>query len=86
MVNTLKMEFGVRRQRRCSDCKTSFYTMETLYSKPVTEKTEPASEPVPDKRGLYTKKDALEIKRKQVETRRKNADRVPSYFIEDDYE
>jgi hypothetical protein len=59
--------------------------METLYSKPVTEKIKP------DARGIYTKPDAAKLKQAKVETRRRIEDRVvrkeyvPSYFIEDDY-
>jgi len=85
VINTLKIEKGVRRQRRCAGCGTNFYTMETLYSKPVTEKIKP------DARGIYTKPDAAKIKQAKVETRRRIEDRVvrkeyvPSYFIEDDY-
>ncbi len=84
VVNTIKIESGVRRQRRCTDCKESFYTMETLYTKPVTEKIKP------DASGLYKKDDVAKINRSKVEIRRRLEDRprreyVPSYFIEDDY-
>lgn len=79
VINTLKMGKGVRRQRRCTGCNASFYTLETLYEKPVTEKIKP------DARGLYTPDDAAKIKKAQVEVRRRIEDRVPSYFIEDDY-
>jgi len=85
VINTIKIESGVRRQRRCTDCNENFYTMETLYKKPVIEKIKP------DERGIYTKPDAAKIKQAKVETRRRIEDRVtrkeyvPSYFIEDDY-
>lgn len=82
VVNTLKKENGILRQRRCTGCNKSFHTLETLFTKPVI----PKKEPQPDERGLYTKADVREIKRKKVETRRANADRVPSYFIEDEYD
>jgi transcriptional regulator NrdR family protein len=79
VINTIKVEKGVRRQRRCTGCNTSFYTLETLYEKPVTEKIKP------DARGLYTKPDVAKINKTKVEIRRRIEDRVPSYFIEDDY-
>lgn len=82
VINTIKVDAGIRRQRRCTGCNKSFYTIETLFTKPVIEK----KEVLPDARGLYTKEDVREIKRKEVETRRANADRAPSYFIEDDYD
>lgn len=79
VVNTVKIEKGVRRQRRCTGCDRSFYTLETLYEKPVTEKIKP------DASGLYKKDDVAKINRAKVEIRRRIEDRVPSYFIEDDY-
>jgi transcriptional regulator NrdR family protein len=79
VINTIKIEAGVRRQRRCTDCDTNFYTIETLYLKPVAEKIKP------DLRGLYKKDDVAKINRAKVEIRRRIEDRVPSYFIEDDY-
>jgi transcriptional regulator NrdR family protein len=79
VINTLKIEKGVRRQRRCTGCNKSFYTLEALYLKPVTEKIKP------DSRGIYTPNDAAKIKKAKVEVRRRIEDRVPSYFIEDDY-
>jgi hypothetical protein len=45
----------------------------------VTEKIKP------DSRGIYTPNDAAKIKKAKVEVRRRIEDRVPSYFIEDDY-
>jgi hypothetical protein len=53
--------------------------METLFTKPVTEKIKP------DARGLYTKPAVAQINKAKVEIRRRIEDRVPSYFIEDDY-
>ncbi len=53
--------------------------MEELYLKPVTEKIKP------DARGLYSKPDVAKINKAKVEIRRRLEDRVPSYFIEDDY-
>ena len=79
VVNTIKTEKGIRRQRRCTGCDRSFYTLEALYLKPVTEKIKP------DPRGLYKKDDVAKINRAKVEIRRRIEDRVPSYFIEEDY-
>lgn len=79
VINTIKTEKGIRRQRRCTGCKTNFYTMEELYLKPVTEKIKP------DSRGIYSKPDVAKINKAKVEIRRRIEDRVPSYFIEDDY-
>ena len=79
VINTVKMGKGIRRQRRCTGCNTNFYTMEALYVKPVTEKIKP------DERGLFTKPDVAKINKEKVEIRRRIEDRVPSYFIEDDY-
>lgn len=42
--------------------------------------------PVPDARGLYTPAAAVSLKMQKVVARRKNEDRVSSYYIEDDYE
>lgn len=79
VINTIKTESGIRRQRRCTGCKTNYYTMETLFTKPVIEKVQP------DSRGLYTEPDIAKINKAKVEIRRRIEDRVPSYFIEDDY-
>lgn len=79
VINTVKMDKGIRRQRRCTGCNTNFYTLESLYEKPVTEKIKP------DARGLYTKPAVAQINKAKVEIRRRIEDRVPSYFIEDDY-
>jgi hypothetical protein len=40
--------------------------------------------PLPDERGLYKQPDVATLKMRSVENRRKNEDRVPSYFIEDE--
>jgi hypothetical protein len=53
--------------------------METLFTKPVIEKIKP------DERGIYSKPDVAKINKAKVEIRRRIEDRVPSYFIEDDY-
>jgi hypothetical protein len=42
--------------------------------------------PLPDSRGLYKQPDVTTLKMRKVETRRSNEDRVPNYFIEDDYD
>jgi hypothetical protein len=42
--------------------------------------------PVPDARGIYTPEAAVSLKMQKVVTRRRNEDRVSSYYIEDDYD
>lgn len=81
VVQTEITNDGVKRRRKCSVCNKLIYTMEKEVSpsekKPV---------PLPDSRGLYKQPDVTTLKMRKVETRRSNEDRVPSYFIEDDYD
>jgi transcriptional regulator NrdR family protein len=79
VTTTTRLENSVRRHRKCSDCKKNFFTVETreLVSK---------QEPQPDERGLYTPEAAVSLKMSKTLTRRRNEDRVSSYYIEDDYE
>jgi transcriptional regulator NrdR family protein len=79
VTTTTRLENSIRRHRKCSDCKKNFFTVETreLVSK---------QEPQPDERGLYTPEAAVSLKMSKTLTRRRNEDRVSSYYIEDDYE
>jgi transcriptional regulator NrdR family protein len=79
VTTTTRLENSVRRHRKCSDCKKNFFTVETreLVSK---------QEPQPDERGLYTPEAAVSLKMSKTLIRRRNEDRVSSYYIEDDYE
>jgi hypothetical protein len=62
-------------------CNKLIYTLEKEVPPPEKKPV-----PLPDERGLYKKPDAVALKMRKVENRRKNEDRVPSYFIEDDYD
>jgi hypothetical protein len=42
--------------------------------------------PVPDARGIYTPEAAVSLKMSKTLIRRRNEDRVASYYIEDEYE
>jgi transcriptional regulator NrdR family protein len=79
VTTTTRLENSIRRHRKCSDCKKNFFTVETreLVSK---------QEPQPDERGLYTPEAAISLKMSKTLARRRNEDRVSSYYIEDDYE
>jgi len=81
VVQTEITKDGVKRRRKCSVCNKLIYTMEKEVPPPIKKPV-----PLPDERGLYKKPDAVALKMRKVENRRKNEDRVPSYFIEDDYE
>ena len=72
---------GVKRRRKCSVCNKLIYTLEKEIPPPEKKPV-----PLPDERGLYKQPDVATLKMRSVENRRKNEDRVPSYFIEDDYE
>ena len=86
VVETQQREEGIWRRRRCDTCKKLFYTMEVLYVAPEKIPKPVIQAPRPDERGLYKPKDAVAIKTKKVETRRRNEDRVSNYYIEDDYD
>jgi predicted RNA-binding protein YlxR (DUF448 family) len=91
VVNTRTVDGYKRRQRKCVLCAQSFYTKEVRISgidiEPVTTKPKPK----PDKRGVYTKETAAEVKQQKVDARRNLEDlqekrrmRVSNYFIEDE--
>lgn len=94
VTSTEQREKSVFRRRKCTVCKKNFATLEEVTITPGTGAhnqhggiRRPKKEPKPDARGIYTKKDAAEIKRIKVEARRKAEDRrnkVPNYFIEDE--
>jgi hypothetical protein len=82
---TVQLDGEVKRHRKCKECSKRFVTLETLIeSTPVGR---PAKQkPVPDARGIYTPAAVVSLKMQKVEVRRRNEDRVSSYYIEDDYE
>ena len=82
---TVQLDGEVKRHRKCKMCNKRFVTLEALIeSMPVGR---PAKlMPVPDARGIYTPEAAVSLKMQKVVTRRRNEDRVASYYIEDDYE
>jgi transcriptional regulator NrdR family protein len=79
VVNTRNHENAVRRQRKCASCNKNFFTVE------IKELVSNLA-PQPDERGLYTPEAAVSLKMSKTLTRRKNEDRVASYYIEDDYD
>jgi transcriptional regulator NrdR family protein len=82
---TVQFNGEVKRHRKCKSCDKRFVTLEKLIeSAPVGRRPKPR--PVPDERGLYTPAAAVSLKMQKVVARRKNEDRVSSYYIEDDYE
>ena len=81
VVQTEITNDGVKRRRKCSVCNKLIYTMEKEVPPPEKKPV-----PLPDERGLYKKPDAVALKMRKVDNRRKLEDRVPSYFIEDDYD
>lgn len=78
---TVQLEKEVKRYRKCKACGNNFITIES-----VLEATPVKLTPVPDAKGLYTPQAVASLKMQKVVTRRKNEDRVSSYYIEDDYE
>lgn len=82
---TVRLDGEIKRHRRCKSCDKRFVTLETVIeSTPVGRP--PKLRPVPDARGLYTPAAVVSLKMQKVVARRKNEDRVSSYYIEDDYE
>lgn len=82
---TVQLDKEVKRHRKCKACGSNFVTIESVIeSTPVGRPAKP--KPVPDPRGLYKPADAVALKMQKVEVRRKNEDRVSSYYIEDDYD
>jgi len=82
---TVQLDGEVKRHRKCKACSNNFVTLESVIeSAPVGR---PAKlTPVPDARGIYTPEAAVSLKMQKVVTRRRNEDRVSSYYIEDDYD
>ena len=96
VTETRVIEGQYRRRRKCVDCGEAYFTVET-YLAPAyrtsgeVHKKRRVVVPKPDDKGLYTKQDAATVKKIKVENRRKNEDirtkmRIPSYFIEDDFD
>lgn len=81
VTTTCKLENSIRRHRKCDSCKKNFFTVET---RELASAPEP--KPKPDKRGLYTPEAAVSLKMNKTLVRRRNEDRVASYYIEDEYE
>jgi transcriptional regulator NrdR family protein len=84
VTDTRKHDKGAPlRKRKCLACNAVFRTLEVMFDGDVPtppKKAKPKAEPV------ITPKSVKQIK---VEARRKNEDRrdrVPSYFIEDDFD
>lgn len=89
VINSRPIDNYVKRQRRCNSCGASFYTKEERVHEKVKRGRPPKLKPVmpvPDERGLYTPEGAVSLKMSKTLTRRKNEDRVSSYYIEDDYD
>lgn len=86
VTTTTRLENSIRRHRKCSDCKKNFFTVETRELVSKLAPPQPQPQPQPDERGLYTPKGAMSLKMSKTLTRRKNEDRVSSYYIEDDYD
>jgi hypothetical protein len=82
---TVQLDGEVKRHRKCKACSNNFVTLESVIeSTPVGR---PAKQkPVPDARGIYTPEAAVSLKMSKTLIRRRNEDRVSSYYIEDDYE
>lgn len=76
---TIQFNGEVKRHRKCKACGNNFITMESVLKSP-------SPKPVPDARGIYTPEAAVSLKMSKTLVRRKNEDRVASYYIEDDYE
>jgi transcriptional regulator NrdR family protein len=79
VVNTRNHENAIRRHRKCTGCNKNFFTVEI---KELVSNLPPQ----PDERGLYTPEAAVSLKMSKTLIRRKNEDRVASYYIKDDYE
>lgn len=91
VMNTRTIDGYKRRQRKCVLCAQSFYTKEVRISGIEIEPVPTKPKPKPDKRGVYTKKAASEVKQQKVDVRRKLEDmkekktvRVSNYYIEDE--
>lgn len=87
VFTTVQLNGEVKRHRKCKACANNFITMESVVdAEPVVGRPATKPKPVPDARGIYKPSDAAALKMQKVEVRRKNEDRVSSYYIEDDYD
>lgn len=84
VTETRTVDGILRRRRRCKVCEYTFWSKE-IFDRDVRAPAKPKPKQV------YTKPEAAAIKKKKVNTRRKNEDikqekklRVPSYFIEEE--
>lgn len=85
VFTTVQLDKEVKRHRKCKACGSNFVTIESVIeSVPVGRPAKP--KPVPDARGIYTPEAAVSLKMSKTLIRRKNEDRVSSYYIEDDYD
>jgi len=82
---TVQINGEVKRHRKCKSCAKRFFTIETVIESGSVGRP-PKLTPVPDARGIYTPEAAVSLKMQKAVTRRKNEDRVSSYYIEDDFE
>jgi transcriptional regulator NrdR family protein len=82
VVTSIKLYDGVKRYRKCVDCKRQFQTMESIIT------NVPVLKPVVEKKELFTQKEVSAAKMKKVNARRANEDRVrvSNYYIEEDYD
>ena len=76
---TVQLDKEVKRHRKCKACGNNFVTIESVIEyvpvgRPAKQKPVPAAT------------DTLSARVQKVEVRRKNEDRVSSYYIEDDYD
>lgn len=92
VVNTLQLVNAIRRQRKCSKCSQSYYTLEMPMDADRGEAVLPRPI-VRDKTKLEKRRET--VLKNRVETRRKvedireakaKRDYIPSYYIEDDYD
>ena len=72
------------RRRKCNSCGSTYRTLEVLFDGviPKTEVVKPKVKAAPTKPVKVVKPSKVEVRRKNEDRR----DRVPSYFIEDDFD
>lgn len=90
VAETRIIEGIIRRRRKCKKCEYVFWTKEVFDREPGVQGKLIGSPP----KQIYTEPEAVAIKTKKVQTRRKLEDiksekkerklRVPSYFIEEE--
>ena len=85
VFTTVQLNGEVKRHRKCKACGETFVTIESIVQKQPIGR-QPKQMPVPDERGLYTPEAAMSVKMRKTLVRRRNEDRVSSYYIEDEYE